>query len=198
MIAAGYTYATLDDCFAMRRNATTGELFPDPVRFPQGFKPLVARAHELGLKFGVYTSAGNQTCHAKKTDCGGLCNVGSLGHYQQDAQTFANWGLDFIKMDWCSASVKDLSCETQYGDMAAALNATGRPITFYMSCGGGGRNQEWSQKVANVWRIGNDHLDCWTDGPCPRAVGYHSNGHGTYQAISYLKGASKYSGPGGW
>ena len=67
-----------------------------------------------------------------------------------------------------------------------------------MSCGGGGRGEPWAKDVANIWRVGNDHLDCWDDGPCPRAVGYHSNGHGTKQAIGYLKGISKYAGPGGW
>ena len=67
-----------------------------------------------------------------------------------------------------------------------------------MSCGGGGRAQRWATDVANIWRIGNDHLDCWTDGPCPRAVGYKSNGHGTVQAISYFKGISHFAGPGGW
>lgn len=71
-------------------------------------------------------------------------------------------------------------------------------MTFYMSCGGMGRAKPWSSEVANIWRIGNDHLDCWTDGPCPRAVGYHSNGHGTKQAIGYFRGASKFAGPGGW
>ena len=91
MAAAGYDYVTLDDCFAMRRNATTGELFPDPVRFPDGFAPLVSAAHAAGFKFGVYTSAGDYTCHAKKANCSGACNVGSLGHYEQDAATFARW-----------------------------------------------------------------------------------------------------------
>lgn len=52
----------------------------------------------LGLKFGVYTSAGNFTCHAKKDSCNDTCNVGSLGHYTDDAATFAGWGLDFVKM----------------------------------------------------------------------------------------------------
>lgn len=56
--------------------------------------------------------------------------------------------------DWCSASVAHLSCETQYGEMSQALNRTGRPIAFYMSCGGGGRAKSWSKDVANVWRIG--------------------------------------------
>lgn len=106
--------------------------------------------------------------------------------------------LSFMKMDWCSASVAHLHCEEQYGKMAQALNATSREIALYMSCGGGGRKQKWASEVANIWRIGNDHLDCWTDGPCPRKVGYTSNGHGTLQAISYFKGVSAFAGPGGW
>ena len=92
LISLGYNYFTLDDCFAMRRDSQ-GVLFPDPTLFPNGFTSLVDRAHSLGLKFGIYTSAGNFTCHAKKTNCNGTCNVGSLGHYSQDAKTFASWGL---------------------------------------------------------------------------------------------------------
>eukprot|EP01050_Picozoa_sp_SAG11_P002092 SAG11_NODE_101_length_16738_cov_8.254703_17_plen_252_part_00 len=149
---AGYNYVTLDDCFAMRRSAA-GELYPSPNLFPRGFAPVVERAHAGGFQFGVYTSAGNMTCHAKKEDCGGACNVGSLGHYAADAKTYANWSMDFMKMDWCSASVAKLKCEDQYREMAAALNATGRAITFYMSCGGGGRGQAWSSEVANIWYL---------------------------------------------
>eukprot|EP00038_Savillea_parva_P015184 m.13388 g.13388 ORF g.13388 m.13388 type:complete len:370 (+) comp3036_c0_seq1:103-1212(+) len=197
MLDLGYNYFTLDDCYAMRRNAN-GTLYPDPSLFPNGFAPLVARAHRLGFRFGIYTSAGNFTCHAKKESCNNTCNVGSLGYYERDAATFAGWGLDFVKMDWCSASVAHLSCETQYGQMSQALNATGRPIAFYMSCGPEGRAQSWARDVANVWRIGNDHLDCWTDGPCSRARGDFSNGHGTKQAVGYLTGISNYSGPGGY
>ena len=72
---AGYNYVTLDDCFAMRRSAA-GQLFPSPELFPAGFAPLVKRAHASGFLFGVYTSAGNFTCHAAKDSCNGTCNVG--------------------------------------------------------------------------------------------------------------------------
>ena len=114
-----------------------------------------------GFLVGIYTSAGNMTCHAKKANCNNTCNVGSLGHYEQDAKTFAAWELDFIKMDWCSASVAHLSCEKQYGDMAQALNATGRPITFYMSCGGNGAKSTWASVLSEA------HLTC-----CPPLIVY--------------------------
>ena len=91
MRAAGYEFVTLDDCFAMHRNNETGELYPHPEWFPEGFAPVVQHAHKLGFKFGIYTSAGDYTCHAKKSNCSGQCNVGSLGHYEQDAATFAKW-----------------------------------------------------------------------------------------------------------
>ena len=94
MRSAGYEYVTLDDCFAMRRNSTTGELFPSPELFPKGFGPVVDRAHAGGFQFGVYTSAGDYTCHAKKQDCNGTCNVGSLGHYEQDAKTYSTWSME--------------------------------------------------------------------------------------------------------
>jgi alpha-galactosidase len=157
MQKAGYNYVTLDDCFAMHRDNVTNELYPHPEWFPQGFKPVIDYAHSKGFKFGIYTSAGATTCHYKKHDCNGQCDIGSLGHYEQDARTFAKWKLDFVKMDWCGiSSEQKLNCETQYGQMAKAINATGRPMYFYMSCGPGGRKKTWAPKVANTWRIGND------------------------------------------
>lgn len=197
MAAAGYNYITLDDCFAMRRDALTKDLYPDPALFPQGFSKVVQAAHAAGFYFGIYTSAGNYTCHAKEQDCNGTCNVGSLGYYEHDAQLFASWKLDFVKTDWCSASVVHLSCRTQYGEMAKALNATGRPITLYMSCGGMARAQDWAREVANIWRVGNDHLDCWDDA-CAKRRGYRSANHGTKEVIANLVGISKFAGPGGW
>jgi len=195
--SAGYDYITLDDCFAMRRNATTGELYPDTGLFPEGFTNVVKAAHGAGLKIGIYTSAGDYTCKAKRDNCSGACNVGSLGHYEEDAKTFAGWQLDFVKMDWCSASIAKLSCEKQYGEMSTALNATGRAMAFYMSCGGVGRKQKFASKVANIWRVGNDHLDCWDD-ICSAKRGYTSRSHGTSEVIQYMAGISKFAGPGGW
>ena len=197
---AGYEYITLDDCFAMHRNSTTNEMYPDLERFPDGFAPVVQAAHDAGFKFGIYTSAGDMTCHAKKYNCTAQdpCNIGSLGHYSQDASTFAKWELDFIKMDWCSKSVANLSCKEQYGQMAKSLNATRRPIVFYMSCGGKEHTSPWTRQVSNIWRIGFDHLDCWSDGPCSQSLGYTSKGHGTKQAIEYLTGFGVYQAPGGY
>ena len=196
MATAGYEWITLDDCYAMRRDNATGELFPDPALFPNGFDRVVAAAHAANFKFGIYTSAGNYTCHAKKENCSGTCNVGSLGHYEQDAATFARWQLDYVKMDWCSASVRALDCRTQYALMARALNRTGRPMALYMSCGGHDSTEAWPPTVSNVWRIGFDHLDCWTDGPCTAQD--RSKGHGTKQAIAYLAGRGAQQAPGGW
>ena len=119
------------------------------------------------------------TCHAKKEDCGGTCNVGSLGHYPQDAMTFAKWKLDFIKMDWCSASVAHLSCEKQYGEMAAALNATGRPITFYMSCGGNGAKSTLPQVrgCVGAWARG---AWCVMRAPCASHIAHRAVPAGTH------------------
>ena len=97
---AGYNYVTLDDCFAMRRSAA-GQLFPSPELFPAGFAPLVKRAHASGFLFGVYTSAGNFTCHAAKDSCNGTCNVGSLGHYEQDAATLAQVSVQSAAATHC-------------------------------------------------------------------------------------------------
>lgn len=86
MADVGYDWITLDDCYAMRRDANS-ELYPDPMLFPNGFAKVVAAAHAAGFKFGLYTSAGDYTCAAKRENCSGTCNVGSLGHYRRDAAT---------------------------------------------------------------------------------------------------------------
>jgi alpha-galactosidase len=107
--------------------------------------------HSLGLKLGLYTDAGLYTCSQGQRN---HSIPGSYGHYLQDAATFASWGVDYVKMDWCNTNVsgQPLKPELQYSQMSAALNGTGRPI-FFESCEWG-RDSPWlwMRNYANAWR----------------------------------------------
>jgi len=109
----------LDDCWAGPRDPN-GSVTADPTRFPSGMKALADYVHSKGLKLGLYTCAGNLTCKYGRP--------GSWGYFQQDADTYAAWGIDQVKMDWCYHPA--LPPPQVYGMMRDALNKTGRPILF--------------------------------------------------------------------
>src|SRR5204862_650094 len=117
---AGYVYVNIDDGWQGERDAT-GELRANE-KFPD-MKALADHLHGLGLKLGIYTSPGPKSCAGFE---------GSYGHEEQDARTFADWGVDYLKYDWCSAGLiyDDVEMPAVYLKMAAALRATGRPIVF--------------------------------------------------------------------
>ena len=98
MSEIGWNHVILDDCWASHRNETSMELEWDVDRFPRGIPFLIDWLHARGLKFGLYTSAGNQTCSS-----GGRTYPipGSYGFYDVDAHTFARWNVDYVKLDWC-------------------------------------------------------------------------------------------------
>jgi alpha-galactosidase len=88
---AGYQYVVIDDCWQVARDSATGRIAPDPQRFPHGMKALADYIHAKGLKFGLYTDAGRRTCEGRP---------GSYRSYEIDARTYAEWGVDFTKVDW--------------------------------------------------------------------------------------------------
>src|SRR5258707_15293460 len=110
-----------------------GIIVADPQRFPAGIKALADYIHSKGLKFGLYTDAGTHTC-AKRP--------GSLGHEYQDAQQYANWGVDFVKDDWCNIAPGQSSLSS-YTVMRDALAATKRPILFSIC--------EWGSTKPWLW-----------------------------------------------
>jgi len=118
MKAAGYRYVVVDDCWQGHRDAA-GNIEADPVRFPSGIKALAEYVHAQGLKFGIYSDAGDKTCDNKP---------GSRGHEFQDAQQYAAWGVDYLKYDWCNS--ESLEVRAAYSTMSDALRATGRPILY--------------------------------------------------------------------
>ncbi|MFF4582460.1 NPCBM/NEW2 domain-containing protein [Streptomyces sp. NPDC001373] len=150
--AAGYQYVNLDDCWALPARDASGNLVPDPVRFPHGIKALADYVHSKGLKFGIYSSAGTRTC-----DVQGF--PGGLGHEQQDANLWASWGVDYLKYDNCNNQGVD--AQTRYKAMGDALKKTGRPILYSICEWGSSGPWNWAQPVGNSWRTTGDISDTW-------------------------------------
>jgi alpha-galactosidase len=160
LAADGYDYVNLDDCWMAPTRAADGELQSDPTRFPNGIAWLADQIHAMGLKLGVYESFGDTTCQGKP---------GSYGHYQQDADTFASWGVDFVKFDYCGvpAGLTDADVEADYQQMSQDLVATGRPMVYSeeLPIRAGDANPtnpdylpfvSYSSKIANMWRVAPD------------------------------------------
>jgi len=119
-LAAGYEYLVIDDCWALRERGADGKLVPDPAKFPDGMKAVADYVHSKGLKFGMYSCAGIRTCAGYPS---------SYDHEFVDAQTFADWGVDFLKYDFCNFPSHG-NGRNRYHRMSMALKATGRDIVF--------------------------------------------------------------------
>lgn len=150
---AGYRYVNLDDCWAFPLRSLTGELVPEPVRFPHGIKAVADYVHAKGLKLGIYTSAGLRTC-----DVIGM--PGALGHEYGDARQFADWGVDYVKYDNCNNL--GIDALSRYTTMRDALKATGRPIVYSICEWGENKPWEWAPDVGNLWRTTGDISDSWS------------------------------------
>ena len=149
---AGYIYVNIDDTWEGVRDAQ-GNLQPNH-KFPD-MKALADYVHSKGLKLGIYSSPGPRTC-------GGY--PASYGHEEQDARTFAAWGIDYLKYDWCSAGsiYKNDALQPIYQKMGDALRATGRPIVYSLCEYGMGEVQKWGADVGgNLWRTTGDISDEW-------------------------------------
>ncbi|MEJ2051972.1 MAG: glycoside hydrolase family 27 protein, partial [Calditrichota bacterium] len=116
---AGYIYLNIDDCWMASKRDAKGRLQVNSERFPSGMKALADYVHSKGLKIGIYSSAGTMTCQRLPA---------SLDHEKQDAQSFASWGIDYLKYDNCYNQGRD--AVQRYTKMKNALAATGRPIVF--------------------------------------------------------------------
>jgi alpha-galactosidase len=147
---AGYQYVNLDDCWALPKRDSKGDLVADPVRFPNGIKAVADYVHSKGLKFGIYTSAGTMTCS-------GQGFPGALGHEQQDANLFASFGVDYLKYDNCNNQGVD--AKLRYTTMRDALLRTGRPIVYSLCEWGESRPWEWAADVGHLRRTTHDISD---------------------------------------
>ncbi len=178
MKEAGYEYVVIDDCWQGQRDAR-GDIQPDPVRFPSGMKALADYVHSKGLKFGLYSDAGDLTCAGRP---------GSRGYEHQDARQYAAWGVDFLKYDWCQTLTRDP--QDAYKLMSDALLATGRPIMLSICEWGTAKPWLWGRNVGNLWRTTGDIYDAWE--------GTKLYSLGIINILDLQVGLEKYAGPGGW
>src|SRR4051812_31105299 len=156
MQAAGYQYVNIDDCWMASSRDASGNLVASSTKFPSGIAAVASYVHSLGLKLGIYEDAGTATCAGYP---------GSYGHEQQDARSFASWGVDYLKYDWCNVPFSSFPgqshqqvAKTLNTRMRDALAATNRPIVFSMCNGWDGAVQPatWGAPVGNLWRTTGD------------------------------------------
>lgn len=179
MLDAGYEYIVIDDCWQIGRDSL-GNIVPDPERFPSGVKALADYIHGKGLKFGIYSCAGSLTCQGRP---------GSRGYQFQDARTYAKWGVDYLKYDWCSDEGQNP--KAAYKTMSDALKECGRPIVFSICEWGDGKPWEWGEGIGHLWRTTADIRDCYQ---CT----FDWGGLGVLDIIDKQAALQKYAGPGHW
>ena len=147
MREAGYVYLVLDDAWLAKDRDQNGRLLADPKKFPSGMKAMGDYIHRQGLKYGIYQDRGKMTCQQLP---------GSFGHEQIDMETFAAWGVDYIKLDSCFAESNGRMSSEDYALYRKHINATRRPIVLSISDFG---NAAWAwggKESAQLWRTSND------------------------------------------
>lgn len=179
---AGYQYVIIDD-FWQGERGKNGAITADPKRFPHGMKALADYIHAKGLKFGIYSDAGEATCGGRP---------GSRGYEYQDARTYASWGVDYLKYDWCNTGTQE--APSSYLTMAKALRATGRPIVFSLCEWGTASPWLWGRNVGNLWRTTGDIFDKW-EGTKPNGGG---SSLGMVNVLDQQAGLETFAGPGHW
>lgn len=180
--AAGYEYINIDDCWHGQRDAQ-GFIQADPTHFPSGIKAVADYVHAKGLKIGIYSDVGNKTCGGRP---------GSRGHEYQDAITYAGWGIDYVKYDWCDS--KDINPKAAYSTMRDAIKSAGRPILFSICEWGDNKPWEWATDIGHSWRTTGDIYPCWN---CEHNHGSWSS-WGVLRILDKQEGLRKYAGPGHW
>lgn len=169
----GYIYVNIDDCWAVHSGRdANGNLVPDPVKFPNGIIGVANYVHSLNMKLGIYSDAGTNTCQGQP---------GSLNHEDQDAASFASWGVDYLKYDNCFNT--GLAPQVRYLPMKEALADCGRPIFFSLCEWGQGSVWQWGNTTGNSWRSTQDIKDLWDS----MKINYYFNSLHPESA-----------GPGGW
>ena len=154
MKAAGYQYIVVDAGWKAKQRDGANRLAADSVKFPAGMKALADYVHGRGLKFGLYTDAGAQDCVAG--------TPGSKGFEALDAATFSEWGVDYLKEDWCNT--EGMNARESYTKMHTAMAATGRPMVFSVCEWGDNSPWDWAGGIAHLWRTTGDIKDCWDCG----------------------------------
>lgn len=149
---AGYEYIVIDDCWSLRKRDENGRMVVDPEKFPGGMKALADYVHSKGLKFGMYSCAGTHTCAGFP---------GSLDYEFIDAKTFAEWGIDYLKYDYCNKP-RNIDGPMLYRRMSMALRNCGRDILFSACNWGNDNTTEWIRNSgAHMYRSTGDIVDSW-------------------------------------
>ena len=184
----GYVYINVDDGWHGERDEN-GFVTEDPEKFPSGMRALGQYIHSKGLKFGIYSDAGDFTCHG--------C-TGSRGHEYQDALIYAMWEVDYLKYDWCHTA--NLDAKGAYTLMRNAIRKAGRPMVFSICEWGTSKPWEWAADVGHSWRTTHDI------GPAflPVPVSYTAQGRRNWKPQSVMEiieqnaPLREYAGPGHW
>lgn len=179
MKEVGYKYIVIDDCWQTHRDES-GVIVADKEKFPSGIKSLADYIHSKGLKFGIYSDAGRLTCQERP---------GSKNYEAIDAQTYADWGVDYLKLDWCHHGLQD--AKTSYTRMRDALAKVDRDIVFSVCNWGMKQPWKWGGETAHLWRTTQDIADCWD---CRENI-IHL---GWTKILDKQVGLEDYAGPDGW
>ncbi len=179
---AGYQYVVIDDCWHGTRDER-GFIQPNAEHFPSGMKALGDYIHSKNLKFGIYSDVGAKTCGGRP---------GSRGHEYQDAQTYASWGVDYLKYDWCNS--EGLNPIGAFTTMRDALYATKRPIVFSICEWGDNKPWEWAKPIGHLWRTTGDITHCWD---CEENHGTWSS-WGIMRILDKQKGLRVHAKSGNW
>lgn len=179
---AGYEYINLDDFWMANERDKQGNLQANSQKFPSGMKALGDYIHSKGFKFGIYNCAGTKTC-------GGL--PGTRGHEYQDALKYAEWGVDYLKYDWCNT--EGLNSQEAYSTMSKAIQAAGRPMVFSICEWGATKPWEWAEPIGHLWRTTGDIGLDWVS-----VDKGHFIANGIIKMIELQTNLRKYAGPGHW
>lgn len=187
---AGYQYIFIDDGWQGGRD-NRNNIIPDPKKFPSGIKALADYVHSKGLKLGIYSDAAQLTCAGY---------TASLGFEVQDAKTFASWGIDYLKYDYCGAPSDAITAQLRYKAMADALRKSGRDIVFGVCEWGNLKPWLWAASIGGqLWRMSADIRDKWScNKPFKHQNELHSLGAGILDVIDVNAELFPYSGPGHW
>jgi alpha-galactosidase len=183
----GYVYVNIDDHWQAGRDEW-GRPFPYADRFPNGIKALADYIHEHGLKFGLYSDASEHTCGGE---------IGSLAYEEIDAQCYAEWGVDYLKYDYCHAPPDRATAIYRYAAMGKALRATGRPIVYSICEWGNRQPWLWAAMVGgHMWRTTGDVWDGWGDNDKNTAsFGIERIGFEMQRGLEIYAGPSRWNDP---
>lgn len=190
MVAAGYKYLFIDDGWQGGRD-NRNNIIPDPQKFPSGMKALADYVHSKGMKLGIYSDAAQLTCAGY---------TASLNFEEQDAKTFAAWGIDYLKYDYCHAPADSQTAKVRYKKMADALRNSGRDIAFGICEWGDRQPWLWARAAGGqLWRMSADVRDKWKSLEKPKdAHDLHRTGAGILDILDLNAELYPYAGPGGW